>query len=282
MLVVPFMDAIVKLLSSRYPVLQLVWARFFFHFLLVAPLALWQHGPTAFIAKQPILQVGRGLFLLAATGFFWMAIKFIPLADAISLFFFNAVIIVALSAAMVKERVPPSRWFASSFGLIGALLIIRPGFEAFHWASLLAVTASVFFALFFLSNRLLAGQAAPLVALSYQSVGGFLIMTAVMPFVWVTPNGVDMFLMFAIGLIGATGHLLLIRACEFADASFLAPYLYAEIIMQLALGYWLFSDFPDTWAWLGITLIIIVGIFLSIVGRETEISDSNPVSSTRL
>ena len=282
MLVVPFMDAIAKLLSARYPILQLVWARFFFHFLVVTPLALWRHSPIGFVTKQPFLQVGRGLFLLAATVCFWAAIKYIPLADAIALLFFDAVIIVALSALVLREQVQASRWLAAGVGLIGVLMIVRPGFETFHWASLLALAASVFFSVFFLSNRLLAGEVAPLVALSYQSVGGFLVMTAIMPFIWVTPTATDLALMLAIGLIGATGHMLLIRAFEYADASLLAPYLYAEIIMQVVLGYWLFNDLPGSWAWLGIALIIIVGIFLSIAAKEASRSDNQPIPGAHL
>ena len=282
MLVVPFMDAIAKLLSAQYPVLQLVWARFFFQFLVVTPLALWRHSPIGFVTKQPFLQVGRGLFLLAATVCFWAAIKYIPLADAIALLFFDAVIIVSLSALVLRERVQTSRWVAAGVGLIGVLMIVRPGFEAFHWASLLALAAAVFFSAFFLSNRVLAGEVVPLVALSYQSVGGFLVMTAIMPFIWVTPTATDLALMLAIGLIGATGHLLLIRAFEHADASLLAPYLYAEIIMQVVLGYWLFNDLPGSWTWLGIALIIIVGIFLSIAQKKASRSDNQPIPGAHL
>ena len=268
MLIVPVMDAIAKLLSDRYPILQLVWARFFFHFLLITPLALWRHGPAAFVTETPILQVGRGLFLLAATAFFFAAIKFIPLTDAIALIFFDAVIVLVLAALFLREQVAPSRWVAAGLGLIGVLMIVRPGFETFHWASLMALAASVFFALYLLSTRLLTRRAPPLITLSYQSVGGFVLMSALMPFVWVEPVMMDLALMSAIGLTGAAGHLLLIRAFETADVSLLAPYLYTEIIMQAVLGYWLFGDIPDTWAWLGITLIITVGIFLSLAARR--------------
>jgi len=270
------MDAIAKLLSARYPVLQLVWARFFFHFVLIAPIALWRHGPTSFVTEKPALQVGRGLFLLAATACFFTAIKFIPLTDAIALIFFDAVIVLVLAALFMRERVALSQWVAAALGLIGVLMVVRPGFETFHWASLLALVAAVFFALYLLSTRLLTGKALPLVTLSYQSVGGFVLMSAVMPFVWVEPTPIDLVLMAAIGLSGAAGHLLLIRAFEFADVSLLAPYLYTEIIMQAVLGYWLFGDIPDTWAWLGITLIIAVGIFLSVVARQTAGSSYPP------
>ena len=207
---------------------------------------------------------------MLCTACFWGSIKFIPLANAIAILFFHAVIVVGLSVLIIKEQVPKNRWLASGLGLVAVLTIVRPGFEEFHWASLLALAASTFFALYILSTRFLAGKAFPLVTLSYQSLGGFVIMTAIVPFVWVTPTQTDLILMVAMALIGAAGHLLLIRAFEFAEASLLAPYLYTEMIMQAVLGYWFFGDVPDAWAWVGILLIISVGIFLSLANKETQ------------
>ena len=264
MMVVPFMDALAKLLSSRYPVLQLVWARFFFHFLLVLPIALWRHGGSVLAAPAPTLQIGRGLCLMGATICFFGAIRTIPLADAIALIFFDAVIIVILSAVLLHERVPPGRIVASVIGLAGVLLIVQPGFGNFQWASLLALAAAFFFALYFLSTRYLSGNTPPLVMLAWQGVGGFVVMSALVPLVWVSPTPADLAMMGALGVIGASGHLLLIRAFEYAEASLLAPFLYTEIIMQVLLGYWLFGDIPNRWAVSGIALIIGVGVYLSL------------------
>ena len=270
MMVGPFMDALAKLLSSRYPVLQLVWARFFFHFLLVLPIALWRHGGGVLAAPAPALQVGRGLCLMGATICFFAAIRTIPLADAIALIFFDAVIIVILSAVLLHERVPPGRIVASVIGLSGVLLIVQPGFGNFQWASLLALAAAFFFALYFLSTRYLSGNTPPLVMLAWQGVGGFVVMSALVPLVWVSPTPADLAMMGALGVIGASGHLLLIRAFEYAEASLLAPFLYTEIIMQVLLGYWLFGDIPNRWAVAGIALIIGVGVYLSLSPGKTN------------
>ena len=264
MIVVPFMDALAKILSSDYPVLQLVWARFFFHFLLVLPIALWRHGGSVLTAPAPMMQVGRGLCLMGATIFFFAAIRTIPLADAIALIFFDAVIIVILSAVLLKERVPPGRLIAAMIGLGGVLLIVQPGFGNFQWESLFALAAAFFFALYFLSTRHLSGNTPPLVMLAWQGVGGFVVMSVLVPFFWVTPTPTDFAMMIALGFIGASGHLLLIRAFHYAEASLLAPFLYTEIVMQVLLGYWLFGDIPNRWAVAGITLIIGVGIYLSL------------------
>ena len=121
----------------------------------------------------------------------------------------------------------------------------------------------------------MSSKVPPLVMLGWQSVSGFVLMTAALPFYWVTPTLADGILMVLIGAIGAAGHLLFIRAFSFAQASLLAPLRYLEIIMQVVLGYWLFGDYPDSWAWIGIGLIIGVGIYL---GRtETAISKSGKV-----
>ncbi|MDP6854675.1 MAG: DMT family transporter [Arenicellales bacterium] len=270
MLVVPFMDALAKLLASRYPVLQLVWARFFFHFLLVLPVVLWRHGGAVLTVPRPALQIGRGLCLLAATCCFFGAIKYIPLADAIAIIFFDAVLVIVLSALVLRERVPASRWIAALLGLAAVLVIIRPGFSEFHWASLLALVAAFFFSLYFLFTRQLSGNTPPLVTLAWQSAGGFVLMSVMLPLFWVTPTLMDLALMLMLGATGAAGHLLLIRAFECAEASLLAPFLYLEIIMQVVLGYLLFGDLPDSWAWAGITLIIGVGVYLSRDSRARD------------
>jgi len=262
MLVLPFMDAIVKFLSNRYPILQLIWARFFFHFLIIFPCVVFQYGRRVFHQAHPLKLLSPGLFLLGATGLFFVAIQYLPLADAIAILFFDAVIVVTLSSLVLGEQVPLRRWFACVVGFIAILIIVRPGGAGFHWASLLVLVAALFWAMYFVSTRTMSGKVPPLVMLGWQSVSGFVLLTAALPYYWVTPTIADGILLVLIGATGAVGHLLFIRAFSFAQASLLAPLRYLEIIMQVVLGYWLFSDYPDSWAWVGIALIIGVGIYL--------------------
>ena len=206
---------------------------------------------------------------MGATLCFFGAIRVIPLADAIAIIFFDAVIVVLLSALLLREKVPMSRVIASVAGLAGVMMIVQPGFGGFRWESLLALAAAFFFSLYFLSTRYLSGNTPPIVMLAWQGVGGFVVMTMFAPLVWVRPDPMDLALMAALGVIGAAGHLLLIRAFEYAEASLLAPFLYSEIVMQVLLGYWLFGDLPNRWAVIGIAMIISVGVYLSISpGRE--------------
>ncbi len=163
---------------------------------------------------------------------------------------------------------PWSRWVAVLFGFAAVLVIVRPGFEGFHWANLLAVGTAVCFGLYLLSTRVLSGTAPPLVTLAYQSVLGLVVMSAVLPFVWVTPPLGELALMAAIGVIAAVGHFLLIKAFEYADASLLAPCGYTEIVMATIIGYVFFGELPDRWTWLGIAMIVATAVYLSLPRRR--------------
>jgi len=85
-----------------------------------------------------------------------------------------------------------------------------------------------------------------------------------MPFVWVKPAPVELLLVIVGSLGNIFGHILIIRAFNFAEASLLAPFIYSSIITNIVIGYVLFGDFPDTWTWSGIALLVGVGVYVSL------------------
>lgn len=270
MMIVPFMDAIAKELSGRYAVTQLVWARFFFHFIFLTPIVLYRYGVDALRPRQPLLQVVRGGFLLAATILFFAAIAAMPIADALALLFVSPMIVTALSPVLLGETVGVRRWSAVIVGFLGALIILRPGLGIAQAASILALGAGCAFACYTLATRKLSGSAPPLVTLAYTAVlGAGLMSLAVIPY-WRTPSVTDLALMAAIGAIAASGHFLLIRAFDYAPASLLAPYSYSEIVVATVIGYAWFGDFPDGWTWTGIAVIVASGIYISWRERQTK------------
>lgn len=263
MMVVPFMDAFAKYLSVRYPVTQLTWARFFFHFAFLAPIVLYRHGTAAFRPARPFVQLLRSGFTLLSTLLFFAAIASMPIADALALLFISPMIVTALSPIMLGESVGIRRWLAVATGFLGALIILRPGFGVVQTGALLALAAGCSFALYTLLTRKLAGTAPPLVTLTYTAVTGMVAMSiAVVPH-WITPPPLDLLMMAGIGAIAATGHFLLIRAFDYAPASLLAPYSYSEIVMATGVGWFVFGDFPDKWTWAGIAVIVSSGIYIS-------------------
>ena len=276
MSVVPFMDALAKYLSGHIPVLQVVWSRYFFHFCLIFPVVLWRYGPRRMVPAKPLLQLVRGVLLLASTALFFAAIAYMPLADALALVFVSPLVVTALSPLVLGETVGLRRRLAVLVGFCGALIIIRPGFGTLQWPALLALSGGLVFGLYFLSTRRLAGSAPPLVTLTYTAAAGAVLMSLVMPFVWVTPSLQDLGAMALMGLIAAGGHFLLIRAFDYAPASLLAPFTYSEIVMTTLLGLVIFGDFPTAWTWAGIAIIIGSGVYISLRERVLGAIPSQP------
>ena len=268
MALIPIMDGIAKHLSDSFPTLQVVWARYFFHLILLLPFVLWRYGRGALTPPRLPLQILRGGLLLAATALFFAAIARIPLADAIALVFVYPLVVTALSALLLGETVGPRRWAAVTVGFLGAVIVIRPGFGLFDLGGLMAAAAGSLYAFYILLTRKLAGSAPPLVTLAFTALVGALVSSAAVPFAWVTPDWDALGLMVLIGLIAVIGHFLIIRAFEFAPASLLAPYGFSEIVMATLVGYVAFGDFPDTVTWLGIAVIIASGIYISLRERR--------------
>ncbi|MCP1675969.1 drug/metabolite transporter (DMT)-like permease [Natronocella acetinitrilica] len=262
----PLMDGVAKHLVTDFPVFQVVWARFTFHLLWMLPV-LWLLGlklrdlwPT-----RPGVQLIRSGFLLGATVSFFAAIRYMPIADALALLFISPMVCTLLSPLALGERIGPVRWLAVVAGFVGALIVVRPGFGVFHWASLLALSAGVFHGCYLLTTRVLSGSSPPSLTLAYTAVVGMVAMSLLMPAgIWVAPGAGDWALMILMGLLGACGHYLIIKSFERAAAPVVAPVGYVEILSATAVGYWFFSDFPDAWTWFGIAIIVLGGVLITL------------------
>lgn len=263
MAVVPCMDGIAKYLSRDYSVVQIVWARYFFHLLLLFPLLLLRFPLAVLRPKRTALQILRGGLLLLSTIFFFAAISVIPLADAIALVFISPLVVTALSPFFLAERVGIHRFGAVILGMGGALIVLRPGQHAFESAALLAVAAGVVYACYTILTRKLSGSAPALVTLGYTALFGAVSVSLVVPFFWRNPDLTGWLLMAAMGVVAAVGHYFVIKAFELAPASFLAPFGYSEIVMTTIIGYAVFGDFPDYMTWVGIVIIIVSGVYIT-------------------
>jgi drug/metabolite transporter (DMT)-like permease len=196
-----------------------VWTRFFFQSLagLLLLAALDRLG--ALRTGAPRLQLLRSAGFLAHTVLFISAIVFIPLAEGIALLFIGPMIVTALSATILGERVDGARWFVVLAGFAGVMIIARPGLGAMHWASSLVLLSALFLALYQIWTRGLTRIDAPLTIFVYTPVAGLVVLSPIMPFVWVAPSLADWGLMALIGAVGALSHLILIKAFEAAPAS---------------------------------------------------------------
>lgn len=273
-IIVPFNDAIAKHLSASYPILQIVWARYAFHFLPVLALAAATQGISGLRPRKLPLHLFRGGLLVASTFMFFSALKTMPLTDALALVFVSPLVVTALSPFLVGEHVGIKRWSAVLVGFIGTLVIIRPGFADISIGAIFSLSAGTTFGIYLLVTRMLAGTAPPQVTLVYSALPGAVIMSAIVPFVWQSIDLMDWALMIGLGLFSAVAHYLLIRAYSMAPAPVLAPLGFFEIVSNAILGLVIFGDFPDLVTWIGIMIIIGSGVYISL--RETKNPDKSP------
>ena len=266
--ILPVMDGLAKYLSVDLPVLQIVWARYFFTVVITLSFIIIFFRKQLVWTSKPKLQLFRGLILLCANMLFFYAISIISLTKALTLAFVAPLIVTALSPFILGEIVGYRRWLAVIIGFIGSLIVIRPGLIEFNLATLAALGTGFFYGIYFIITRKLHTADSPLLTLLITGVVGAIILSAYIPFSWIEPNPNQWLFMFCIGLCASVGHFFLILSLKYADASKLAPFSYFEIVTNVIIGYYFFSDFPDIWTWVGLLIIINSGIYISIRERS--------------
>jgi drug/metabolite transporter (DMT)-like permease len=270
----PFMNAAVKLLGARYPANEIVWARFTGHLIVMLLVFLPQYGSQLFATRRPAVQIGRGLLMLVGNTLFVIAIAHVPLATASAIGFTAPLIVTALAGPLLREHVGIRRWSAVLIGFAGALVIIRPGSGLPGGAFsnpmlLLLLLGSATHALYLIATRWIGRYDDPSTSIVFSALIGSLVMTLALPFSFVWPRDpFDVAMLCGLGLIGAAGHYLVIRAFRDGPAAVIAPLSYVELIGTATLGYLIFDNFPDLWTWTGAAVIIASGIYIAFRERR--------------
>lgn len=254
-------NAIAKHLAETYGVAEVLWARFTLATLL---LALVYQGRLVVLARTRRLglQLARSGYMVASTVLFFLALHWMPLADASALLFTAPIIVALLSAPMLAEPVGRGGWIAIACGFAGAMAFTRPGGggDATAWA--VAFGSAVLFALYQITTRSLSHTDTAVTTLVYTSVAGTVLTSAVMPFAWTTPSPIDWALMAALGALGTVGQFAMIKAFELAPAATVSPLTYVGLVWAAAWGLLWFGDVPDAWTLSGATLIAASGVHL--------------------
>jgi drug/metabolite transporter (DMT)-like permease len=259
----PVMDGFAKFLSDDLPILQITWARYFFTVVFTLPIMIFFFKKQLVWSDKPKLQILRGLILLSANICFFYAISIISLAKALTLAFVAPLIVTAFSPVMLGEKVGFRRWTAVVVGFVGSLVVIRPGFVELNFASLAALGTGILYGFYLIITRKLSTSDNPLLTLLMTGMVGAILVSAIIPFYWVKPSLNQWSLMAGIGVFACIGHLFLILSLKYADASKLAPLGYTEIIPNVLIGYYFFSELPDNWTYLGLFIIILSGLYIS-------------------
>lgn len=253
-------DAIAKSLTTSIPTIEIVWMRWFGFLAIVIPTIVYSRG-TVMRSRRPLLQVGRAVCLLASSMLFIVGLSYLPLASATTLNFVSPLIVTALSIPLLGEQVGARRWAAIAVGLVGVLVVVRPGTGAFDPAAILPMLSATGWALAIIATRKLAGVDRPWTAMCYSAVVGFVILSIAVVPVFVMPTLTQVGLATLLAIAATGGQYLTVLAFQRAPASLLAPFTYVQLIWSTAFGYAIFGNLPDGWTWLGAAIIIASGLY---------------------
>jgi drug/metabolite transporter (DMT)-like permease len=268
-------DVTSKYLSSSLPAVEIAWIRFLGFVLLLAPAILTR--PQLLRAKRPGLQILRGVTLALSSMFFILALRFLPIAEATSTSFVAPLFVTALSIPLLGETIGLRRWLATLIGLVGVLIVVRPGTNAFHPAVLLTLLSALAWAFTLIFTRKMSGEDAALTTLAYSALVGFIGLSVLVPFFWISPSWQGILLAAVVALASTAGHWIVVLAYRYADASVLAPFTYSQLVYATLFGYFIFGDIPDRWTFVGASFIIASGLYTAHrerIRREQRLASS--------
>ena len=255
------LDSTAKYLMQSYPVVQVIWARFFFHLVFVAIL-MGRQLPLQIRSQWPSQQYLRSFFMFATTILFFIGIHILPLTTAATIMFLSPILVTMLSIPLLGEKVGPRRWIGIAIGFTGALVVMRPGSDSLQLSVLVVLAAAFTHALYQVFTRKLRSQDSPMTSLFYTAAFGATVSSGIAPFYWQPVAAFDWLLFLFAGIAGGIGHLCLIRAFRSAPASVVAPFSYSSLLWATLFGFVLFGDLPDGWTLAGAALIIGSGLYI--------------------
>jgi drug/metabolite transporter (DMT)-like permease len=277
--VAPLIDVSAKLASAAIPVGQITAARFLVQALLMAPIVaamgLSFRIPRALLGLTAL----RALFLILSTYTFVSAVAVMPVADALAIAFVEPFILLLLGWALFGERVGPRRIAACAVGFAGALLVIQPSLAVFGLVALFPLGTAFSFAAYMLVTRQLSRGMHPVTMQLHTATLGVAMCLPLLALGaafdlpslgLVRPDGVYWLWLAGVGVAATVSHMAITYALKFAPSATLAPLHYLEIVAAVALGYWVFGDFPKPLTWAGIALIAASGLY--IIYRERHLS----------
>jgi drug/metabolite transporter (DMT)-like permease len=253
-------DTISKYLSDSLPIAEFIWIRYVVY--LVMALCLIRRRPARSVRpRNPVLQLVRGLCVVGSSVLFVYGVQQMTMAQATTISFLSPLLITILSIPLLGESVGPRRWAAVAAGLVGMLVVVRPGVGAFQPAALFGVASSACWALSLIITRKISGSDSPQTTVLCSAGIGTLVLTVMLPFAAAWPTPGQLGLAVLMGIIASGGQLLVILAHRLAPASLLAPFFYGQLITATALGFLVFGNLPDGWTLAGAGIIIASGLY---------------------
>jgi drug/metabolite transporter (DMT)-like permease len=250
-------------LSSTYNVYMVVMVRYWFFAAFVMTVSAKQAGGlrNAARTKQPILQGFRGVLLAAEICIMVTAFTLLGLVESLAIFSAYTLIVAALSGPILGESVGWRRWAAIGVGFCGVLIILQPGIGVFSPYAIIPVISAFIFALYSLLTRYVARLDSTVTSFFWTGVMGCVLMTMVGAFHFENMTSNDWVLMLCLCCTGATGHWMLIRCYEVAEASAVQPFTYLQLVFGSTIGVLIFGEAVKLNVAVGAAIVVTAGLF---------------------
>jgi len=275
-------DVIIKHFSGHYSVLQIVFVRGLIAICLMLLFIRLSHDTVPLVSRRPGLMLARGLLGFSSYTTFYLAVAAMPLAEVVSITFTMPLIVTAMSALFLGEKVGLRRWGAVVVGFIGVMIILSPSGEFNTLAVIFAFAAALTYASQTVLTRFLGAHDHPMTIafnaivvftvasglISLLLAGGLLAVDSEHPSLaffgraWQVPSGVDYVLMIAIGFIAAIGFYCLSRAYCSSEASAIAPFEFTYILWAVAFGYLFWQEVPGPTTIAGVAVLVSSSLYI--------------------
>ena len=286
-------DMTVKFLSDDYALHEIILIRSVIGMaVLIAVIFPIEGGWVVLRTKRLGMHIIRGLLVVITNMTFFLALAALPLADAVAIFFIGPLIITVFSVIFLGESVGPRRWIAVGMGLVGVIVMVRPGSAGFQLAALLPLVAAVTYASLQILTRKIGGTEKA-GTLTFYIQASFILVGITMGLTvgdgrfagtgdpsidfllrsWVWPSTRDWMILLVLGTSSTFAGYFISQAYRLCEAGLAAPFEYTAMAFAVFWGLVIFGDWPDTTAWIGISLIIGGGLFM--LWREAVFNRKN-------
>ena len=265
-------DGISRHLATEYNVLMIVMIRYWFFAAFVIAIAAHNEGSIrkAAATSQPIVQITRGLLLAIEICIMVFAFVKLGLVESHAIFACYPLLVAALSGPILGESVGWRRWTAIGIGFVGVLVILQPGVGVFSPFAVVPLTSAILFAVYGLLTRYAARRDKAATSFFWTGVVGAIGTTCVGVWFWEPMIGSDWFWMGTLCITGVTGHFLLIKTYELAEASAVQPFAYLQLVFATSIGLSVFGEELEANVAIGACIVISAGLFTLLRSRAVS------------
>lgn len=263
------MHTLVRFLSAEMHAFEITFFRNLFGLLVMAPL-MFRAGLEELKSGQPRLQLLRSCFGILAMSLWFYGLSVVPIAEATALSFTAAIFGSVAAALLLRERMRLRRWTAVVTGFVGALIILRPGFQTVQPGAWIVLASSVFWALALVTVKRLSRTDSIVCIVAWNSVLLTLLSLPLALPVWVTPTTPQIGWLMLIGVLATLGHLAMTNAFRLADATAVFPVDFTRLLWASLLGFLFFAELPDAATWIGGAVIFASTTYITFRERRVK------------